>query len=71
MTVKKKISDGAAEESKERYEQCDIQVDILKVKEQEKYCMEFQKKAGTAMLFYEQADKYMHALELCNNVTYE
>jgi len=71
MSVKKNLNEGADEGSPTMYEQCNIQVEILKVKDQDKYCVEFQRKAGSAILFYDNANKYIDALELCNNTTYE
>lgn len=71
MSVKKNLNEEAAEGSPTMYEQCNIQVEILKVKDQDKYCVEFQRKAGSAILFYDNANKYIDALELCNNTTYE
>jgi hypothetical protein len=46
-----------------------LQVEILKVPDQEKYCVDFQRKAGSAILFYDNANKYIDLLELCNNTT--
>ena len=37
--------------------------------DQEKYCMDFQRKAGSAILFYDNANKYIDLLEMCNNTT--
>jgi len=51
------------------YERAKIQVEILKVPDEEKYCLAFQRKAGSAILFYDNAIKYMDLLELCNNTT--
>ena len=48
--------------------QCKAQVQILKVKDQDKYCMKFVRKAGSAMVFYEQVDRYIEMLDQCNNV---
>ena len=71
MAVSKNLNKEAAEGSPSWYERCNIQVEILKVKDQEKYCVEFQRKAGSAILFYDEASKYIDALELCNNTTYK
>ena len=38
---------------------------------QEKYCVDFQRKAGSAILFYDYANKYIDLLEICNNTTLE
>ena len=37
--------------------------------DQEKFCVDFQRKAGSAILFYDNANKYIDLLELCNNAT--
>ena len=50
-------------------ERAQIQVEITKVPGQEKYCVDFQRKAGSAILFYDNANKYIDLLELCNNTT--
>jgi hypothetical protein len=39
------------------------------VAEQDKYCVDFQRKAGSSILFYDNANKYIDLLELCNNTT--
>ena len=52
-------------------EQAQIQVEILKVPGQDKYCVDFQRKAGSAILFYDHANKYIDLLEICNNTTLE
>ena len=48
-------------------EQATVQVEILKVPDQDKYCVDFQRKAGSAILFYDNVNKYIDLLELCNN----
>ena len=58
-----------AESAPQILEQCKAQVEILKVPNQEKFCINFSRKAGSAMLFYDFANKYMDLLELCNNTT--
>ena len=45
------------------------QIEILKVPNQNKYCVNFSRKAGCAMLFYDQVTKYLAELDLCNNAT--
>ena len=50
---------------------CRACVEILKVPDQEKYCVKFIRKGGSAMLFYDNANMYMDLLELCNNSTLE
>ena len=62
-------SEESAEGSIRLAEQCKASVEILKVPEQDKYCVNFSRKAGSAMLFYDNANKYIDLLELCNNVT--
>lgn len=37
--------------------------------DQEKFCVDFQRKAGSSILFYDNANKYIDLLELCNNTT--
>lgn len=46
-----------------------VQVEILKVPDQEVYCVDFQRKAGSGILFYDNVNKYIDLLELCNNTT--
>lgn len=50
-------------------EMAKIQVEITKVPNQDKYCVDFQRKAGSAILFYDSANKYIDLMELCNNTT--
>ena len=46
---------------------CKVKVQILKVKdEQDKYCVQFKRKAGDALLFYDTAKKYIQAMVRCN-----
>ena len=35
----------------------------------DKFCVKFSRKAGSAMLFYDSATKYMDLLSICNNAT--
>jgi len=51
------------------FEMAKIQVEITKVPDQDKYCVDFQRKAGSAILFYDSANKYIDLMELCNNTT--
>ena len=48
-------------------------MEILRVpggrQDEEKFCVDFQRKAGSALLFYNNANKYIDLLELCNNTT--
>lgn len=53
------------------FEQALVQVEIMKVPGKELYCVDFQRKAGSCILFYDNANKYIDLLELCNNATYE
>ena len=39
--------------------------------DQDKYCVDFQRKAGSAILFYEHANEYIDLLKLWNNTTIE
>ena len=39
--------------------------------DQDKYCVDFQRKAGSAILYYDQAMAYSSKLDLCNNDTLE
>jgi len=41
------------------------------VPDQDKYCVDFQRKAGSAILYYDQAMAYSSKLDLCNNATLE
>ena len=72
FNVKKqaKMVDTEDDESSFRVaEMSKVQVEILKVPDQDKYCVNFTRKAGSAMLFYDHANKYIHMLELFNNCT--
>lgn len=51
------------------FEKTNIQVEILKVAGQDKYCVDFKRKAGSAILFYSQVEKYKNAMQVCNNTT--
>lgn len=51
------------------FEQARVQVEILKVPDQDKHAVVFQRKAGSAILFYDNANKFIDLLELCNNAT--
>lgn len=66
--VEKQINEGEQEELV-RAEKSRVQVEILKVPNQEKYCVNFTRKAGSSILFYDNANKYIDLLELCNNAT--
>ena len=48
-----------------------MQVEIFKVPDQEKFCVDFQRKAGSAMLYYDHVRKYIDQLALYNNTTLE
>lgn len=52
-------------------ERADIQVEILQVPEQQKYCVKFSRKAGSTIVFYDQANDYLSYLDNCNNETLE
>ena len=70
FNVSKQINEPVeGEEVEPVFEQAKIQVEILKVPGQDKYCVDFQRKAGSAILFYDNANKYIDLLELCNNAT--
>ena len=70
FNLQKDSSEGDdAQAAPQIVEQCKAQIEILKVPNQDKYCMSFSRKAGSAMLFYDFANKYMDLLELCNNTT--
>ena len=70
FNVSKQINEPVeGEEVEPVFEQSKIQVEILKVPGQDKYCVDFQRKAGSAILFYDNANKYIDLLELCNNAT--
>ena len=79
FVVERQIDEQANEENQEQaaaqqvgepvFERANIQVEILKVPDQEKFCCDFQRKAGSAMLFYDTANKYMDLLLMCNNTT--
>ncbi len=65
-TIKKQNMDLEGEE-----EQCQMQVEIFKVKDQEKHCVNFQRKAGSAILFYDNANLIISELNLLNDTTFE
>ena len=69
--VQKQINDTQDDQADAEpiFERAKLQVEILKVPNQEKYCVDFQRKAGSAILFYDNANKYIDLLELCNNTT--
>lgn len=69
--VQKQINDTQDDEAEVEpiYERAKVQVEILKVPNQEKFCVDFKRKAGSAILFYDNANKYIDLLELCNNTT--
>lgn len=67
LSVKKNLKDGDDDEQESMFEHCTMQVEILKVPGQDKYCVDFQRKAGSAILYYDNANKYIDLLELCNN----
>ena len=68
--VSKQINDiSEGQEVEPIFERAKLQVEILKVPDQEKFCVDFQRKAGSAILFYDNANKYIDLLELCNNTT--
>ena len=51
-----------------------VKVEILKVPggvddQDDKYCVNFKRKAGSGVLFYENISKYMDLLEEFNNTT--
>lgn len=48
-----------------------MQIEIFKVKDQEKYCVDFQRKAGSAILFYDNANLVISELNMLNNTTAE
>lgn len=48
-------------------ERAKVQVEILKVPGQDKYCVDFKRKAGSAILFYDVANTYIEALDMCND----
>lgn len=73
FSVRKQIIDGENENEQEQaplnQEVSMVSVQILKVPDQEKYCVNFTRKAGSSILFYDSANKYIDLLELCNNTT--
>jgi len=73
FNVRKQIIDGENENEQEQtplnQEVSMVSVQILKVPDQEKYCVNFTRKAGSSILFYDSANKYIDLLELCNNTT--
>lgn len=64
-------NDAVQESSILRTEKSTVQVEIFKVPDQEKFCVDFQRKAGSAMLYYDHVRKYIDQLALYNNTTLE
>ena len=58
-----------ANENFEMAQRCKGKVEILKVREQEKFCVNFSRKAGSSVLFYDIANKFIDYLYPCNNTT--
>jgi len=56
------------EEAEPIYEKCQVAVRLLKVNDK-KICVDFQKKSGGSMLFYDAIAQMKHELSLCNNTT--
>ena len=52
-------------------EQALMQVEILKVPGQDKYCVDFQRKGGSTILFYNYTNKYMDLMRPMNNAALE
>ena len=50
-------------------DKCTTSVEVLKVPDTDKFCVKFSRKAGSAMLFYDSATKYMDLLSICNNAS--
>lgn len=44
-------------------------MDIKRVPNQPKFCLEFSRKSGSAIVFYDNANKFIDLLELVNNTT--
>ena len=44
-------------------EQCKIQIDILKVPNEQKYCVKFTRKSGSSWLFYQNINEYINLLQ--------
>lgn len=64
------------EEEHEEYvnigkENCSMQVQISQVPGQNKHCVEFKRKAGSALLFYDNAKRIIEMMDLCNNTTHD
>ena len=67
--LEKMVAGDGTESTSKVVEMSKAQVEILKVPDQDKYCVNFSRKAGSAMLFYDNANKYIDMLELFNNCT--
>ena len=63
-TVRKTLN-----EESEIFDQAVVQVNIHKVAKQEKQNLSFRRKAGSAIIFYNSANRYLDLLGLCNNTT--
>jgi len=65
-TIEKAVVPGQESDFRDS---CKAMVEILQVSEQDKYCVNFTRKGGSAMLFYDFVNKLLDKLELCNNAT--
>lgn len=64
------LSDDSDEEEEAGdpvYEEATVQIEILRVPGQDKYCLDIQRKSGDAKVFYGAARQFMNKLEHCNN----
>ena len=66
FTVKKSLY--AAERAMHN-EQVSIQVEILRVRGQAKYAVEFKRKGGSERLFYGKVKEYIEHMWICNDTT--
>ena len=48
-----------------------MQIQISKVDDQGKYCVEFERKAGSAILFYDNANMILEELSDYNNASFD
>lgn len=65
LTAKREIANPEGESFEE---QASIQVEVLRVNDN-KFCVDFQRKGGSSILFYDYANKLKDAMELWNNET--
>ena len=69
LSFERNMNENAVVDNRSSTESCKAYIEILHVVGQEKYCISFNRKAGSSMLFYDKANMYIAQLELFNNTT--